>query len=63
MSYRDNLQPNFTMGINFVFWHPRMKSEIQIESIPQIEAGPENNSIDLKFKILVYDRIVVVNGD
>jgi hypothetical protein len=37
-----------------------MKSEIQIESIPQIEAGPENNSIDLN---LVYDRIVAVNGD
>ena len=60
MSYRDNLQPNFTMGINFVFWHPRMKSEIQIESIPQIDTRPENNSIDLN---LVYDRIVAVNGD
>ena len=48
------------MGINFVFWHPRMKSEIQIESIPQIETEPENNSIDLN---LVYDRVVAVNGD
>lgn len=47
------------MGINFVFWHPRMKSGMQIESIPQIETGPENNSIDLKD----YDRIVAVNVD